>query len=109
MKEIDFTFKIPEGDPVKGGRIPKCIPPDAICQMIARKPIMVYDPDFGNYFQLRLREHEIIHERTKSGESAREDEELKRVRERIAEVEEQNPSFQDQLTKHLNSVIDAFK
>ncbi len=109
MGEIHITFKIPEGDPVKRGQIPTYISPDAIDAIIERDPVFVHNPEFSDYFHLRLVEHGLAYEDTKSSRSAERDEELKSIRESITEIEEENPTFQVELTDYLNSIIDKYR
>ena len=109
MGEIFIPAKFPEGDPVIRGKIPLYISPDAIDAVINRHPVLVHDRQFSDYFQLRLAEHGLEYERMDSGWSAQRDEELKSIREGIAEIETENPTFQKELTDHLNSVIDKYK
>lgn len=109
MPEIDFTFKFPAGDPVIRGKIPLYIPPDAIEAIIERDPVFVHDSAFSDYFQLRLAEHGLDYEGTKRNWSAERNEELENIRESIAEFEKENPTFQKELTDHLNSIIDPYR
>ncbi len=109
MGEIFIPTKFPEGDLVKRGQISTYISPDAIEAIINRNPALVHNPEFSDYFKLRLAEHGLAYEGKNNGRSAQADEELKSIREGIAEFEQENPTFQKELTDHLNFIINQYR
>ncbi|MCH7641589.1 hypothetical protein IID22_05340 [Patescibacteria group bacterium] len=109
MGEIHLAFRFPEGDPVKGGKIPIDLSPDAISAVINAGPQFRTTLEFENYFQLRLAEHGLEYEDEKSGLSAQEEEGLEAIQHSIVIYEAEHPSFQKEFTDYLNSALNKHR
>ena len=109
MGELYLGFKFPEGDLVKEGKIPLIIPPDAISAVITEDPPFGMTLKFDNYFELRLAEHGLRYINKKRGLSADDTEGLEAIQHSIVVYETEHPSFQNELTKYLNSALNKHR
>jgi len=105
MGEIHLAFKFPEGDPVRGGKIPPDLSPGAIEAVINADPPFGTTTEFNDYFQLRLAEHGLEYEKEKSSLSVQKEADLNDIQQSVEIFEEEHPTFQKELTDYLNTVL----